>query len=613
MIKPVFIIVLVAILCYFNSLKGEFQFDDKELLQKPWIADTNAFNENVDWKALGNRPALLFTFAVNNQLSSGNSFGFHLINLFLHCNISLLIFFILKRVSVLISKPLASSIPFIATLIFTVHPLNVDAVTYISSRSSLLAAFFYLSGIYLFACIFSQYNQNIGFRSKIAAWTALLLIFYLALASKLISATMPLILFLAFLFIIAPVKLPGWSKKALSPRFLTAYAFFIIMGFASIIFFPEWIYNPRDHGMEFYGRDAYFFSQFKVIVFYYLKLFILPFNFNIDPGFPLTRISNDPAILLSILLLTGIGFSVLRWGNFWTRSASVWFVITIAPTSSLMPLNDLAVEHRMYLPMTLGSCLLAGWMAERYLKGKKTVIFILVLSALASLTVHRNNVWSSEIKLWQDSARKNPNSPRPRNNLGRAFYEAGNWSQAEKHLSLAVKNLSQTNHRKNWNIAEPHYNIANLYLDSGRLEDAQREYETALKIKPGDFQSALGLGSVHNQKGGYNKALSYFDLAIQLRKRRFPNEDYSLARLNRGEIFGKTGRFSRAITEFEMALRQNPSLFQAQYNLGIAYLAINEPAKAEQAFLKTLRMNPDFNPALKGISRAKELRQNPGD
>ncbi len=606
MIRQIFIIILITLLCYFNSLKGEFQFDDKELLHKPWLADTHAFGKNVEWGALGNRPTLLFSFAINNQLSSDNTFGFHSINLFLHCAISLLVFFILKRIRKFVCSGTkdGSSIPFITAILFSIHPLNVDAVSYISSRSSLLATFFYLSALYAFTYIFSFPSIFRNPARLIAGFGGLAIIFYLGLASKLISATLPLILLLAFLFIIGPRQFPHWTKQALRPKMYWICGIFILLCTIPLIFFPEWIYSPRDHGMDFYGRHSYLLSQAKVIVLYYLKLFLFPFNLNVDPGFPLTKINNDPAIALSILFFAGACFAVWKWGNIWTRSATVWFIITLAPTSSFIPLNDLAVEHRTYLPMTLGLCLLGGWATQRFLPKRKIMFFLILLLWMSTLTTQRNQVWSSEIHLWQDASIKNPHSPRPHNNLGRSYYEDGNLLLAEKHLTLAVKNLSLTNHRKDWNIAEPHYNIANLYLDLGRLEEAQREYEAALQINPRDFQSALGLGSVHNQKGHFDKALSFFDRALEWRNKRFPGADYPLARLNRGEIFGKTGRFSQAITEFEIALQHDPSLFQAQYNLGMAYLATKRPVEAEQAFRKALELNPNFALAQKGILRA---------
>ncbi|PIR01759.1 MAG: hypothetical protein COV66_00150 [Nitrospinae bacterium CG11_big_fil_rev_8_21_14_0_20_45_15] len=611
MIRQILIIILITVLCYFNSLKGEFQFDDKELLHKPWITDTQAFSKNVEWGALGNRPALLFSFAINNQLSPNNTFGFHTVNLFLHCAISLLVLFILTRSRAFISESEASrsAIPLFTALLFSVHPLNVDAVSYISSRSSLLATLFFLSGVYGFTYIFSFASI---FRNPVrltAGFGILACLFYLALASKLISATLPLILLLAFLFVIFPRLFPHESQRILTAKNFGFFALLFLAGLATLFLFPEWIYSPRDHGMDFYGRSTYFLIQAKVIVFYYLKLFLLPFNFNIDPGFPLSKINEDPAIVLSILLLLSTCFAVWKWGNFWTRSAAVWFIITLAPTSSLIPLNDLAVEHRVYLPMTLGLSLFGGWAVDRFLKGRKIIIFLIVLIGLSTLTAHRNEVWSREISVWKDASTKNPNSPRPHNNLGRAYYEAGNWTLAEKHLSLAVKNLARTNRRKDWNIAEPHYNIANLYLDSGRLDEAKKEYEKALQIKPDDFQSALGLGSVHNQSGRLDEAMKFFDLSLQLRDKQFPGEDYPLARLNRGEIFGKTGRYPQAIVEFEKALQHDPSLFQAHYNLGMAYLATRHPDKAESAFREALRLNPNFALAQKGILRTKKLQE----
>ena len=161
------VLIILPTIVYFNSLQGAFQFDDRNLLNKEWIADLNSFNESVSIKSYQNRPILLWTFAINNHLDNKHTFGFHLVNLTFHILVTVLIFIILVRIKNLIPKKYISDkkentklvnrqpnnvlfLPFITALIFTLHPINTDSVAYISSRSSLLATFFYLLTIYCF-------------------------------------------------------------------------------------------------------------------------------------------------------------------------------------------------------------------------------------------------------------------------------------------------------------------------------------------------------------------------------------------------------------------------------------------------------------------------------
>ena len=157
-----FIIILLTTIVYFNSLKGSFQYDDRNLLTKEWIKNLDSYAKNVNLSSFQNRPILLWTFAINNYLDGQNTYGFHLINLILHICVTILIFFISIRLKYLITvsniyikkdtlnltKIINSHtllFSFAVAIIFALHPLNTDSVTYISSRSSILAVFFYRS------------------------------------------------------------------------------------------------------------------------------------------------------------------------------------------------------------------------------------------------------------------------------------------------------------------------------------------------------------------------------------------------------------------------------------------------------------------------------------
>ena len=160
----VLLLVLSSTGIYFNSLKGSFHFDDVPLISSPWIESLDSFNRFVKITSFENRPVLLWTYAFNNSLGKNKEFGFHLVNLMLHIGVTLLIFFSVLKTSsffrssneseknfheIKISKNIWA-FPFITALIFSLHPLNTDSVSYISSRSSILATFFYLFSLYIF-------------------------------------------------------------------------------------------------------------------------------------------------------------------------------------------------------------------------------------------------------------------------------------------------------------------------------------------------------------------------------------------------------------------------------------------------------------------------------
>lgn len=406
---------------------------------------------------------------------------------------------------------------------------------------------------------------------------------YLCVATKLIGATLPIILVVWYWSFIGRKQFPDFHQKVLNNK-LVAISLTIVaaVSIRIILFGDSGIHIPRDQGFELFGQAPYLWVQLKVIVLYYLKLFLFPFNLNVDNGFSFSSPMTDLTIVFSGLTLLAIILAVLKWRNVWIITGAIWFFIALAPTSSFIPLNDLAVEHRMYLPMSLGLSLIAG-------VGIKTIPafwrfrLLVVLIALFSITTAtRNTDWINEINLWKDSARKNPFSPRPHNNLGKAYYEKGNLALASYHLEQSVANItkfvaSQYNiqdpksffERGNIitgknnesklvspgsikimaELVEPHYNLASVYLDQERLDEAEKEYLKTLALRPGHISSRIGLSSVYNKKGLYDQATKTLELTIN-ENLSSSDPNFALARLNLGELYGKTGEIESAITEW---------------------------------------------------------------
>jgi len=650
------VLIILPTIVYFNSLQGAFQFDDRNLLNKEWIADLNSFNESVSMKSYQNRPVLLWTFAINNHIDKKDTFGFHLASLTVHILITVLIFIILVRIKNLIPKEYVSHkkektkladhqsnnvlfLPFITSLIFALHPINTDSVVYISSRSSLLATFFYLLTIY---CFTETLLLTRTVKYRIISGLLILPGIYLAVASKLIAITLPVIILFLFLVLYVPRYFKNYREYFTTSKMLWVFG----CGGVTLIciaYLMEALYLPKDQGFELYGSIPYLLVQSKVIIFYYLSKFIFPFNLNVDIGFPFTGLSTDWKILFSVLLISGITLVIIKWGNIWVKLGFAWFLLTIAPTSSIVPLNDLAVEHRMYLPMSLGLCLITGWFISRLKKTTQLYSFIFIVIICGILVGKRNQIWANEISLWSDSAIKNPKSPRVHNNLGKAYYEAGKLKIARSHLEKSVSSIpeyakTQFNlgnqksfiERKNLidetaqdpnvsysnnislevDFAEPHFNLASVYLDLGQLDAAEVQYRASLKLKPDYFSAELGLGSVKNIKQEYDLAVGHFLHSITLMKKATGQQDYALARLNLGEVYGKTQRYNKAIIELNRAIKTDPSMFLAHYNLGTAYMLTKSYDKAELSFKACLKLKQNHEPALYNLARVYQNKKN---
>lgn len=638
--------ILLLIFCstgvYFNSLKGSFQFDDIPLISSQWIEDLDAFDRFIEISAFNNRPVLLWTYALNNSLGKNKEFGFHLINLLLHTGVTLLIFLSVLKTSSFIREIKSSNnnfsglktsiwiFPLITALIFSLHPLNTDSVSYISSRSSVLATFFYLLSLYLFLNLFSSSKKGNVLSNRLILIPLIAITMYLSLASKLISSTLPLLMgFWYSIFIFSRKNMEEFWKKN-----WTYFLLILISAAAIFLLGDSWLYNPKDQGLELYGQFPYLLIQFKVIVFYYLKLFIFPFNLSVDSGIPFSSAKEDPLIPLAMLIIVGLVVGVIKSKNIWLLVGTAWFFITLAPTSSFIPLNDLAVEHRTYLPMTLGLCMVAGWGISCLNPIQRLGFVTLIVIAFSLGTATRNNDWISEISLWEDVAKKHPSSSRAHNNLGKAYFEKGDLTRAGYHFEKSIENipkfledkfnlkntdefLSEQNRSSNFNpkfpnkgiaaeLVEPHYNLASIYLDQGKLELAETEYLKTLSLRPSHSSAKIGLGSVYNKKGLFTKAEQLYIQAIEDEKKQKGGKTLPLAHLNLGEVYGKTGRIPLAIKEWKVAIQQDASLLPAHFNLGTAFMMQGELDSAEIYFLKCLDLNNKFKPALFNIALVKQ-------
>lgn len=632
----VLLLVLSSTGIYFNSLKGSFQFDDVPLISTQWIEDLESFNQFVKFSSFENRPALLWTYALNNSLGKNKEFGFHLFNLMLHIGVTLLIFFSILKTSSFQrnfkdtgnknsgeGNPTNIWIfPFITALIFSLHPLNTDSVTYISSRSSVLATFFYLFSLYLFLNLFSPGKKKTPLANNLVLIPLVGATMYLSLASKLIAATLPLLMiFWYFVFIF-----PRNNREALW-KMNWAYLLLLLIAIAVLFLSGDsWLYNAKDQGLQLYGQLPYLLIQIKVIVFYYLRLFLFPFNLSIDSGMPFSSIDEDPLISLAMLIIFALVVVAIKSRNIWLLVGTAWFFITLAPTSSFIPLNDLAVEHRTYLPMTLGVCMAVGWGISCIHRIWRFGFLSLIIIAFSLATVTRNSDWVSEISLWEDVARKKPSSSRAHNNLGKAYFEKGDLTRASYHFEKSIANIpnyiqdkfnlksaeeflarnespansNNSNLRLAAELVEPHYNLASIYLDQGKLGLAEKEYLKTLALRPHHSSAKIGLGSVYNKKGLYQKAEKFYRQAID------DKSSFPLAHLNLGEVYGKTGKISLAIVEWKKAIQQDPSLLPAHFNLGTAFMMGGKLDQAEIYLLKCIEMNPKHEPALFNLALVKQ-------
>ena len=193
-------------------------------------------------------------------------------------------------------------------------------------------------------------------------------------------------------------------------------------------------------------------------------------------------------------------------------------------------------------------------------------------------------------------------------NIPKFIEDKFNLKNAEGFLSRkkGSANSDDTNLRIAAELVEPHYNLASIYLDQGKLILAEKEYLKTLSIRPHHSSAKIGLGSVYNRKGLYEKAKNFYRQAIKDKQSQSGIDFFPLAHLNLGEVYGKTGKISLAIKEWEQAIKQDPSLLPAHFNLGTAFMMQGKFDLAKKYLLKCLEMNNKHEPTLFNIALVKQ-------
>lgn len=471
------VIVIAVALCYGNIIQGDLQFDD-EVFINPSLANLHLQSllslDTLKDYFHGNRIATLYTFALNYHLSGLDVAGYHLTNIIIHaCNIVLSFLFLCKILGFAPAekRPYLDA-PFFAlcvTAIFALHPLQTESVSYIVQRSELLAAFCYLG--YLIALL--NFAGGRG-PSALAWWFAGMLFFLTGWGCKEIIITAPV----SFLVCMLYLGDNGHLKRA-----WRGVAPYLIGGAALTCIKIVSLRGNMGAGFDSYkpGVLAYLLTQLKVVA-GYLGLFILPYGQNIDHDVAAITnpLSMEALVYILVWLSVMIGCIYLLTGYHGRHRRClrligfgiIWFLLILAPTSSIIPLPDVMFEHRVYLPL-LGAgtafvafidLLVGGLHRSPGRTAIMTVTWVSVALLLAGATHRRNMVWQTKLALWQDAAMKSPNKSRPHNNLGNCYFLLDRFAEAAASYQKAIR-LDSRN-------AESYYNLALTLKNLGRDDEA---------------------------------------------------------------------------------------------------------------------------------------------
>ena len=607
-----FLTLLIAIgfLIYSNTLQSPFTFDDEQaIVENPSIRMTKlSINELIDG-AIGwskNRPIAMVTFALNYYLGEYNPLGYHLVNIWIHIANGLLLYFFLKTTLLLainrenldtsLDNRTAVTISFFASLLWVVHPVQTNSVTYIVQRMSSLGAMFYLLALLLYVKGRLAQQKALARRNHPTAtntnkksnnyyflFAGCVMATLLSFGCKESTVLLPLFILLYEWYFFQDLS-TAWLKT----KFKYIAVVLILLSIAAIIYLGsdpiEKIKSLKDFAEGHFTIGQRLWTQTRVVI-YYLGLIVYPnpSRLNLDYDFPLSYSLIDPlTTLLCLIIIIGLVFV----GIFLAKKQRLisfcifWFFGNLLIESSIIPLA-IIFEHRLYLPSMM-VCLIAVILFFRYIKPAWLPVGIIIaLVAIGSYwTFERNKVWQDSVTIWTDCTKKSPNKARPYSNLGVALVER---KMNEEALPNYLKAL-----QINPNYAQAHFGLAALLEDKGETNEAIKHYRIALQIKPNYEKCHNNLGLVLLEQDQKEEAKKHFKKAIEI------NPTFAKAYNNLGFAFYKEGRINEAVELYNTALEIDPKSANALLNLGNTMLMQGKTEQAIDFFYKAVKIKPDF-------------------
>jgi tetratricopeptide (TPR) repeat protein len=595
-------LVVAIVACYANSLRAPFVFDDTKS-----IAENASIRRFWSWQifsppptaTVAGRPLVNATLALNHALDGENVRGYHALNVAIHAAAALILFGLLRRTAQRRGATHATWMAFLAALLWALHPLQTESVTYVVQRAESLMALCYLLTLYAFV-------RGFGGAAPETRWRVVSVVACaLGMASKEVMVTAPLVVALFDRWFVA-----GSWREVVRRRgyYATLAATWLLLAALA------WQAGDRA-GTAGYAVGAtvtgYFVSQCSALL-HYLRLCVWPHPLVFDYG-PYVAPSAAAATIGVAGLVAVVAFTL--WLARHRQSlafGTVVFLLILAPTSSVLPIvTEPVAEHRLYLPLAIVAAGASAWLFS--LGGRRALVVGAALAAaLGGQTVARNRVYATEHALWAATAAAAPDNPRAHYSLALTLADAGDAPGVEHHLQRALAlrpdYVGARHAYATWlsRAARPeeaarqyeailairpddfaaHNNLGMIRFQSGQLADAAAHFTAALRLKPASAEAHNNLACVHYEQGDWATAQYHAEEAVRLE----PN--YPAAHYNLGNALARQRQSAAARACYERALALDPSYVEAHVNLAAVLEALGDPAGAVEHYRAALRLQP---------------------
>lgn len=556
------LIAVAVLVAYGNSYRGEFIYDDlKGLVNNSEAHGFTGVDAILADRELGiRRPLLLLTLQANYAWGELDPFGYHVLNVLIHLAAALALFGVVRR-SLLtwrLVERFGEASTWLAAgcaLIWATHPLQTESVTYVIQRGESLAGLFYLLTLYCVIRGAQSGNSTLWYTASIMALATG------TLCKEIIITAPAVVLIYDRVFLGRSLREVFRVRWGLYLGYLFCWLLLVLILTMSIAepevgLSPDTKLSPLEYATTQPG-----------VILRYLQLTILPIDLCLDYtwrkahgfyeiGIPSVIVGSLViATLLALYYRPALGF------------LGVWFFVILSPTSSVVPIQDSAVEHRMYLSLAAIAVLFVvplyaavEWIFRNEADSNFAVIAVcgsvVLLAAfmLSVLTWQRNEDYRTAIGMWTDVVDKVNWNPRAHFNLGMLYYQQqGDSVRATEHLRYAVELAP-------W-FVRARSSLGSIYTAEGEYQLAEEQLTEALRIAPKRATAVANLGYLRLEQGRLEEAKSLLKQAIELEPTLV--EPHNLL----GVVYVKEGDYPQAMAYWQKTLELNPNFTTARTNL----------------------------------------------
>jgi protein O-mannosyl-transferase len=531
-------------------------------------------------------PLTWLSHMLDCQLYGMNPGEHHLTNVLFHILNTLLLFFVLKKMT---GDFWQSS--FVAAL-FALHPLHVESVAWVAERKDVLSTFFWIMTLWNY----TRYVERSGFDR----YLLVLLCFILGLMAKPMLVTLPFVLLLLDYWPLNRFQFEksGYGNKSEHGRFplaliLEKIPLFVLSAASSVVTYlaqkSSGSVSPLDT-IPFKVRIA------NAMVSYvsYIGKMIWPHNLSVFYPYPkdilLWKIAGASFLLLAI---TVVVFRMVKTKPYFAVGW-LWYIVTLVPVIGLVQVGMQAMADRYtYVPL-IGIFIIVAWGTPdivskcRYNRIALAAITTVVLTILMITSRFQVTFWSNSTTLFEHAINVTDDNSVAHVNLGQALAEHGNTEAAVRHFYEAL--------RIKPNLVAPHLNLGVALREEGKLNEAINHFTTALRLKSDCAEAQYELGDTLNKKGDFSGAIKHYQEAIRIKP------DYAKAYNNLGAILAYQNKGKEAIGCFYKALQIDSSYAPAHYNLGKIFANQGRVKESILNYRKALLFSPEMTEALYNLS-----------